>query len=96
MSNPYGGYGSSPHRGKSKVVAGILGLLLGGLGIHHFYLGSVVSGIITILIVFGTCGLGGILPLIESIMLLVMSDADFDAKYNHRAPESLEFVFQKK
>jgi hypothetical protein len=56
----------------------------------------VVSGIITILVVFGTCGFGGILPLIESIMLLVMSDAEFDAKYNHRAPESLEFVFQKK
>jgi TM2 domain-containing membrane protein YozV len=99
MSNPYGSqapYGSSPSRGKQKVVAGILALLLGGLGVHHFYLGSVVSGIITILVVFGTCGLGGILPLIEGILLLVMSDKDFDAKYNYRSPESLEFVFQKK
>jgi hypothetical protein len=46
--------------------------------------------------VFGTCGLGGILPLIEGIMLLVMNDADFDRKYNYRTPESFEFVFQKK
>jgi TM2 domain-containing membrane protein YozV len=93
MSNPYG---SVQHRGKTKVVAGILALLLGAFGVHHFYLGSVVSGIITILAVFGTCGLGGVLPLIEGIMLLVMSDQDFDAKYNHRTPDSLEFVFQKK
>lgn len=89
MSNPYG---SVQHRGKTKVVAGILALLLGGFGVHHFYLGSVVSGIITIC----TCGLCGVLPLIEGIMLLVMSDQDFDAKYNHRTPDSLEFVFQKK
>ncbi|HBL29675.1 MAG TPA: hypothetical protein DD490_22805, partial [Acidobacteria bacterium] len=24
-------------RGKEKTVAGILGILLGGFGIHHFY-----------------------------------------------------------
>jgi TM2 domain-containing membrane protein YozV len=96
MSNPYGTFGSAPHRGKNKVVAGILALLLGAFGVHHFYLGSVLSGVVTILAVFGTCGLGGILPLIEGIMLLVMNDADFDRKYNYRTPESFEFVFQKK
>ena len=96
MSNPYGTFGSTPNRGKNKVVAGILALLLGGFGVHHFYLGSVLSGVVTILAVFGTCGLGGILPLIEGIMLLVMNDADFDRKYNYRTPESFEFVFQKK
>ena len=26
--------------GKSKIVAGVLGILLGGLGIHKFYLGT--------------------------------------------------------
>ena len=38
-----------PGRGKSKIVAGILGILLGGLGVHHFYLGSVTSGLLLIL-----------------------------------------------
>lgn len=79
-------------RGKQKIVAGILALLLGSLGIHHFYLGSVTSGIICIV----TCGACGILPLVEGVMLLIMDDAEFDARYNARAPESLEFVFQKK
>lgn len=89
MSNAYG---SVPNRGKNKIIAGVLSLLLGGLGVHHFYLGSVVAGVICLI----TCGGCGLLSLIEGILLLVMSDQDFDAKYNRRTPESLEFVFQKK
>ena len=90
---------SSAHgsgRGKNKVTAGLLAILLGGLGIHHFYLGSTVAGVIVLAASFLLCGLGGVIALVEGIMLLVMSDADFDAKYNQREPESLEFVFQKK
>ena len=85
----------TPGRGKNKVVAGVLGILLGGLGVHHFYLGSITSGII--LLVSSCCfGLGTILGLVEGILLLVMTDEEFDAKYNAREPESMEFVFQKK
>ena len=85
----------TPGRGKNKVVAGVLGILLGGLGVHHFYLGSITSGII--LLVSSCCfGLGTILGLVEGILLLVMTDEEFDAKYNLREPESMEFVFQKK
>lgn len=80
-------------RGKTKIVAGLLGLFLGGFGVHHFYLGSTTAGIICIAATWLTCGAGGILPFIEAIMLLIMSDADFDKKYNQRAPESMEFVF---
>jgi len=80
-------------RGKSKVVAGILAILIGGLGIHHFYLGSVMAGVI--LIILSCCGVGPLIGLIEGILLLVMSDQDFDAKYNLREPESMEFVFSK-
>ncbi len=81
----------STGRGKQKVVAGILGILLGGLGVHHFYLGSVGSGIICLL---ASCVmLGSLIGLIEGIMLLIMSDEDFDKRYNQRAPESVEFVF---
>jgi TM2 domain-containing membrane protein YozV len=83
-------------RGKSKVVAGLLGILIGWTGAHHYYLGSITAGIVVLVLSVCTCGLGGILALVEGIMLLVMSDADFDAKYNQRTPESMEFVFQKK
>lgn len=86
----------APGRGKNKVAAGVLALLLGGLGVHHFYLGSVGAGVLTLVAVMFTCGLAGILPLVEGILLLVMSDQEFDAKYNARTPESMEFVFMKK
>ncbi len=80
-------------RGKSKVVAGVLGILLGGLGIHHFYLGSTTAGIVVLLL--SCLCIGGIIGLVEGIMLLMMSDEDFDARYNQRTPEPMEFVFQQ-
>ncbi len=79
--------------GKNKLVAGLLAIFLGGLGVHHFYLGSTMAGVICLL---ASCVcVGGIIGLVEGIMLLVMSDADFDAKYNQRTPGSMEFVFTK-
>ncbi len=80
-------------RGKNKVVAGLLAIFLGTLGIHHFYLGSNMAGVVTLV---ACCGVGGLLNLVEGIMLLIMSDAEFDAKYNARTPEPMEFVFMKK
>jgi TM2 domain-containing membrane protein YozV len=80
-------------RGKDKTTAGILGILLGGLGVHQFYLGSVGTGFILIAITFITCGIGAVLGLVEGILILVMSDEDFNKRYNERAPKSIEFVF---
>ena len=82
-------------RGKQKVVAGILGILLGGFGVHHFYLGSTTAGIIQIIATFVTCGAASLVGLVEGILLLVMNDADFDARYNQRTPGATEFVFMK-
>jgi TM2 domain-containing membrane protein YozV len=80
-------------RGKNKVVAGVLGILLGSLGIHHFYLGSTMAGVICLV----TCctGISQIIGLVEGILLLVMPDPEFDARYNARTPEPMEFVFMK-
>ena len=38
----------------------------------------------------------GVLGLIEGILILTMSDDDFNARYNYREPEGMEFVFNKK
>lgn len=38
--------GSTGSKGKSRIVAGVLALFLGGYGIHKFYLGITVPGII--------------------------------------------------
>ena len=56
---------------KQKVVAGILGILIGSLGVHSFYLGNVKKGIIQIVVTLVTCGIGGIWGLIEGIMILI-------------------------
>lgn len=81
-------------RGKDKMVAGLLGIFLGGLGAHQFYLGSTITGVIEI-VLLAACGLGAILGLVEGIMILVMSQEEFDARYNQRTPKSVEFVFMK-
>jgi len=74
---------------EKKIVAGILGILLGGLGIHKFYLGYTTAGIIMLAVSIAvglfTCGMGyGIMwlvGLIEGIIYLTKSDADFVATY---------------
>ena len=66
---------------KDKTTAGILGILLGGLGVHKFYLGDTVKGIIYLL----TCWtvIPGIIGLVEGIKYLTMSNEEFDERYNN-------------
>ncbi len=70
---------------KSKVAAGIFGIIFGGLGIHNFYLGYNGKAIAQLLI---TCLSFGILSFvswtwgfIEGILILTGS-IDCDAKGN--------------
>ena len=62
---------------KSKLVAGVLGILVGGLGIHNFYLGYTGKAIAQLLISVLTCGFGAtvssIWGLIEGILILTGS-----------------------
>lgn len=39
-----------PQKGKSQIGAGLLGIFLGSLGIHNFYLGYMTKGIIQLLL----------------------------------------------
>lgn len=63
---------------KSRLAAGLLGIFLGGLGIHNFYLGNTNRGLLQLLVsLIGgivTCGIAsfamGIWGLIEGIMIL--------------------------
>lgn len=59
---------------KSKLIAGILGILLGAWGIHRFYLGNTKMGVIQILVTFFTFGVGAIWGFIEGILILVGAD----------------------
>ena len=70
-----------PAGAEKKVVAGIFGILLGGLGIHKFYLGYTKEGIIQLVITVVTCGIGSLIGFIEGIIYLTKSDEDFVATY---------------
>ena len=73
---------------KQKLVAGLLAIFLGWLGIHKFYLGYQKEAIIMLcvgIIGFLLCGIGttiaSIVGIIEGIIYLTKSDADFKATY---------------
>jgi TM2 domain-containing membrane protein YozV len=70
------GAGAGPS-GKDKFTAGLLALLLGGFGIHRFYLGHTGKGIIYLL--FFWTFIPAILALIDGIRYLTMSNEDFEA-----------------
>lgn len=53
---------------KSKLVAGLLAIFLGGLGIHNFYLGYTGKGVAQLLL--SCTGISTIWALIEGIMIL--------------------------
>ncbi len=65
-----GPYGYVDPLAKSRMVAGILGILLGGFGVHRFYLGFTGIGVLQIVVTIVTCGIGAFWGLIEGIMIL--------------------------
>ncbi|MGG7104007.1 NINE protein [Rhodococcus sp. 24CO] len=65
-----------PFSDKSKVTAGLLGILLGGFGAGRFYLNQPGTAIAQIAVTWLTCGIGGIWPLVDGIMMLTGSVKD--------------------
>jgi hypothetical protein len=63
---------------KSKIVAGVLGILLGGLGAHRFYLGYTGIGLVQLGLTIATCGVAWTWGFVEGIICLCggMRDAD--------------------
>lgn len=68
-----------------KVVAGILAIVLGGLGIHKFILGYQKEGVIMLLVSVLSCftlaGIMHVIGIVEGIMYLTKSDEDFVRTY---------------
>ncbi|WP_449351805.1 TM2 domain-containing protein [Streptomyces shaanxiensis] len=64
--DPYG----RPYSDKSKIIAGILQLTLGGFGVGRFYLGNVGMGLAQLF----TCGGLGVWSLVDGILLLTGND----------------------
>ncbi len=72
-NNNNGGNGQS----KSKIAAGLLGIFLGSLGVHNFYLGYTGKAVAQLLITLLSCGflslVSGLWGLIEGILILTGS-----------------------
>lgn len=65
---------------KSKVTAGVLALVLGGFGVHKFYLGKIGMGILYL--VFCWTYIPALVSFVEGIIYLCSSDENFSRK-NH-------------
>lgn len=80
---------ADPELSNKKLAAGLLGIFLGAFGIHKFVLGYTTSGVIMLVVsVAGgvvTCGIAsfvmGVIGLIEGIIYLTKTPAEFKATY---------------
>ncbi|GGM63075.1 hypothetical protein GCM10011608_55420 [Micromonospora sonchi] len=61
---------------KSKVVAGVLQILLGAFGVGRFYMGDTKTGVIQLIVTLVTCGFGGIWGFVDGILILVKGGVD--------------------
>jgi TM2 domain-containing membrane protein YozV len=81
---PYGYPGAQPQfdrfgrpmSDKSKVVAGVLGIALGGFGAGRFYTGHTGIAVAQLIVTLVTCGLGHFWGLVDGIMILVNGGTD--------------------
>lgn len=73
------GCGAAQRGTKSHVAAGLLALFLGGLGIHKFYLGRPMQGILYL--VFCWTFIPSFIAFIEAIIYFCSSERSFQLKY---------------
>jgi len=68
-----------------KILAGILGIVIGGLGIHKFILGYQKEGLtmllVSVLSCFTLAGFMHVIGIVEGIIYLTKSDEDFVRTY---------------
>jgi len=73
---------SNLNQESKRVIAGILGILFGALGIHKFVLGYTKEGIIMLVLALITCGsVPSLIGFIEGIIYLTKSDEEFIDMY---------------
>jgi TM2 domain-containing membrane protein YozV/RNA polymerase subunit RPABC4/transcription elongation factor Spt4 len=76
VQQPTGGGSSSD---SDQVAAGILGLLLGGLGAHKFYQGNTRNGVLYLC--FFWTAVPALLGLIEGILMLLADEKEYEEKW---------------
>jgi TM2 domain-containing membrane protein YozV len=64
-----------PYSDKTKLVAGLLQILI-PLGIGRFYIGDTKTGVWQVVVTVLTCGIGGLWPFIDGIIILATDSVD--------------------
>jgi len=68
-----------PYSDKTKLVAGLLQVII-PLGIGRMYMGQTGLGVTQLLVTIFTCGIGGLWPFIDGIMILVGNPRDANGR----------------
>jgi len=68
--------------GKSKLVAALLAIFLGGFGVHKFYLGDTKLGVVYL--VFFWTFIPAVIGFIEGLIWLTQSNEAWMARYGDR------------
>ncbi|MEJ3748028.1 TM2 domain-containing protein [Actinomycetes bacterium KLBMP 9797] len=76
MTTPYPQQYPGGVSDKTKLVAGLLGIFLGGFGVGRFYMGHTKIGVLQLVVTIVTCGIGGIWGFIDGILILVNGGVD--------------------
>ncbi len=88
---PRMGSDSQMNRGKTKILAGLLAIFLGGFGAHKFYIGSWGLGLAYLASCFVIPGFSAVIAIVEAIRYFLLSEEDFNAKYNYCEIKPFEF-----
>ena len=71
--------------GKSRGVAGLLALFLGGLGLHYFYMNKTNAGVVFLLATLLSCGALGIvthvISIIQAVLFFTSTQQEFEQKW---------------
>ena len=80
--SPVGAYLYETRPVKSRIIAGLLGLILGAAGIHRMYLGFWGMGIAQLVITYITGGFGVVWGFVDGV-LIITGHINKDAKGRH-------------
>lgn len=67
--------------GKSRLAFALFAIFLGWIGLQYFYVNKASGGIITIVLTLITCGAWEIISFVQGVLVLVMSQEEFERKY---------------
>jgi TM2 domain/Short C-terminal domain len=73
---------------RNRTVAILICFFAGFFGIHKFYLGKTLEGIICL--VFSWTFIPGIISFFDFLGLCFMSDREFDARFNYDSPNLID------